>query len=197
MTTRRAGVVAATTAAVAMLAMAATGAQSPSGGRSVSGPISMTQARDAVDQIARDVHEARTLASVIAERNVRDRIEQLLATAEHHALALKAELSKPPAAPAGPAILSDEEFAKLLKGVKGQPFDKDKVIFIQNFGTTRPLTCAQLVELLRTFSFDDDRVKAVALLYPKLVDRLDFPTVLDVFTFESGKKKAREAVGLK
>ena len=50
---------------------------------------------------------------------------------------------------------------------------------------------------MKCFTFDEGRIKAAKVLYPKLVDRHNFHDVLDVFIFENSKAEARKAVGLK
>ena len=191
-------VVALAMAGAVSLTVVSTRGQGPSGGRPPgSRAITVAQARDAVDQIARDLREARKMTNAIAEKATRDRLELVLARAELRAIDLREELGKVPDPPAGPRPLTEEEFAHLLKGVSAQPFDKDKLIQIQNFGTARPLTCAQAAGLLKSFNFDEDRGKAAILLYPRLTDRLRFQEVLDVFVFDLNRKKVREAVGLK
>jgi hypothetical protein len=161
--------------------------------------ITPARAREVVDQLAKDLREARSLAEKIGDKALREKMGLVLAQAELKARDLSTELahSGRVAGPTAPPPLSADEFAKLLKGLSAETFDKDKAIYVENFCVARPLTCAQAAELLKRFDFDDARVKAVAALYPKLVDPNNFNDVLATFTFDGKKQEARKAVGLK
>jgi hypothetical protein len=50
---------------------------------------------------------------------------------------------------------------------------------------------------LKCFAFDEGRIKAIKVLYPKLIDRQNFNDVLNAFVFDNSKADARKAVGLK
>jgi len=93
--------------------------------------------------------------------------------------------------------LVDPDFAKILQGVKAESFDDGKVSFLEGLGKKRFFTCDQARQILATFSFDDDRVKAAVLLYPQLVDQENFFMVLKVFTFDSSRKSVRAKLNLK
>jgi len=90
--------------------------------------------------------------------------------------------------------ITDADFAKLLKNLKDQSFDEQKVEFIETFVKGRPLNCEQATELLKTFSFDDGRIKAALLLHPGLVDAENFFEVLKIFPFESSRQQVMEAI---
>jgi hypothetical protein len=164
------------------------------------GGISPVQVRNEVDQIVKDLREARTLAERIGDKAVREKMELILSRAELRARDLSDDLARArpaPAQPSGPAALTAPEFEKLLKGLKQEAFDDGKLTYLENFATARPLTCEQAATLLKNFSFDQGRVKATKLLYPKLVDKQNFNDVLNVFVFPNYKAEARTAVGLK
>jgi hypothetical protein len=161
-----------------------------------SGGITPLQARKEVDQIIGDLREARTLAVKIGDKAIRDKMELILNRAELRARDLSDDLAQ--ARPAQPlTALPAADFEKLLKGLKQEPFDQGKLTYIENFATERPLNCEQAATLLKCFAFDDVRIKAVKVLYPKLIDRQNFNDVLSAFAFESNKAAARKAVGLK
>ena len=93
--------------------------------------------------------------------------------------------------------ISAEDFARVLKGLKGETFDNAKVAFVANLGKARNYTCAQVRELLQAFSFDGGRGEAAVQLYPQIIDPGNFFTVLEVFTFDSGRKAVRDKLKLK
>jgi hypothetical protein len=171
------------------------GQDRPSQGRS--GAITPAQAREEVDQIVKDLREARATALSVGDKPTREKLELILSRAELRARNLSDDLARAKPAPVAPPILSAADLDKLVNGLSKEPFDPGKVIYLENFGASNPLTCQQAAKLLKGFTFDEGRIKAAKLLYPKLVDRQNFNEVLDTFVFETNKAAARNAVGLK
>jgi hypothetical protein len=165
--------------------------------QSKSGVITPAQAREEVDQIVRDLSKARGVAQKVGDRATREKLELILSQAELRARNLSDDLAKAKAAPMAPPILSAAELDKLVNGLAKEPFDPGKYTYLENFGASSPMTCQQAARLLKSFTFDEQRIKAAKLLYPKLVDRQNFNDVLDTFVFEPNKAAARKAVGLK
>ena len=155
------------------------------------------QARDELDLIVRYLREARAVALKVGDKLTRDRLELLLGQAELRARDLSDNLARVKAAPVAPALLTGADLDKLVNGMAKEAFDPGKFTYLENFGIASPLDCRQAARLLKGFTFDDHRVKAAALLYPKIVDRQNFDEVLSTFTFEANKAAARKAVGLK
>ncbi|WP_165219293.1 DUF4476 domain-containing protein [Aquisphaera insulae] len=166
-----------------------------------SGQLTPAQAKARADEIVKDLREAAAEARKINDKPLREKIELRLGRAELKARELADELSRvrPAATPGipGPLPLSQPEFDKLLQGLRKESFDDRRLAYIENFALIRPLSCAQATTLLKSFSFDENRVKATKALYPHLIDRQSFNDVLGAFTFESGRAEARKAVGLK
>ena len=161
-----------------------------------SGGITPLQARKELDQIIGDLREARTLALKIGDKAIRDKMGLILNRAELRARDLSDDLAQ--ARPAqSQTALPAADFEKLLKGLKQEPFDQGKLTYIENFATARPLNCEQAATLLKCFAFDEGRIKAIKVLYPKLIDRQNFNDVLNTFVFDKSKAEARKAVGLK
>jgi hypothetical protein len=149
-----------------------------------------------VKEIAADLKEARELLAKVADKPTRDRLELLITRSELRAVELEKSLANVvPASAAAP--LSAEEFAKLLKSLKAESFDEGKASFVALFAAKGRLTCDQAKEILKAFSFDDDRVKSAVLLYPRVTDPENFFRVLDVFSFGSSKEEVRKKLGVK
>jgi Domain of unknown function (DUF4476) len=137
----------------------------------------------AAAKIAADLKEARALLKDVQDKKTREKLELLIGRSELAAKDLASDL----AALAPVASLSKEDFAKLLKGIKDQSFDDGKRKYIEALPRSTRITSAQAKELLATFSFDRDRVPAGVYLHGLVVDPELFVTVLDAFTFKSGK----------
>lgn len=147
-------------------------------------------------EMAADLKEARELLAKVADKPTRERLELLITRSELRAVELEKSLAGiAPAASAPP--LSAEDFAKLMKSLKAESFDEGKASFVALFAQKGRLTCEQAKEILKAFSFDDDRVKSAVLLYPRVTDPENFFKVLDVFSFSSSKDEVRKKIGAK
>jgi Domain of unknown function (DUF4476) len=162
-----------------------------------SGAITPAKAREEVDEIVKDLREARLIAARVGDKATRDKLDLILGQAEARARNLSDDLARAKSAPMAPAVLTAADIDKLVNGLSKEPFDPGKLTYLENFGASNPLTCQQAARLLKGFTFDEGRIKAAALLYPKLVDRQNFNEVLDTFVFDTNKAAARKAVGLK
>ena len=165
-----------------------------------SGALTPAEARRRVDDITKDLREARAAAARVGDKALREKLERLLGQAELRARDLSEELARARAAQSPtPATmpLPAADLERLVAGLKKEPFDEGKLTFVENFAARRPLSCQQAATLLRCFTFDEGRVKAVKLLYPKLLDPQNFHDVLGVFVFDRSKAEARKSVGLK
>lgn len=149
-----------------------------------------------VKEIAADLKEARELLAKVADKPTRERLELLITRSELRAVELEKSLAGvAPAASAPP--LSAEDFASLMKSLKAESFDEGKASFVALFAQKGRLTCEQAKEILKAFSFDDDRVKSAVLLYPRVTDPENFFKVLDVFSFSSSKDEVRKRLSVK
>jgi Domain of unknown function (DUF4476) len=180
----------------AVLVIPTFGQDNPAQGKSH--VISPAQAREEVDQIVKDLREARAIAAKVGDKATREKLELILGQAELRARNLSDDLAKAkPAPPPAPVPLTAADLDKLVNGLEKEAFDPGKFTYLENFGATTQMTCQQAARLLKCFTFDDHRVKGAKLLYPKLVDRQNFNDVLDTFTFDVNKAAARKSVGLK
>ena len=146
-----------------------------------------------VADLQRNIKEARKLLADINDRDLREQLELLLSRAALIAEDLSEPLATSPR-DRRKLPISDADFAKLLKNLKSQSFDEQKMVFVETFVKGRPLNCQQATELLKTFSFDDGRIASAVILYPGLVDAENFFEVLKIFPFESTRKQVMEAV---
>ncbi|HRX81252.1 MAG TPA: DUF4476 domain-containing protein [Pirellulaceae bacterium] len=173
-----------------LLANSALGQRAGSGNRE-----DRTQARVAasVAGLKSDLRDARRLLNGIDDRQLREQLELLLSRAALKAEDLEELLGGLPRG-AEKLPMSDEDFAKLLANLKEQSFDEQKLEFVKTFVKGRPLNCDQASKLLKTFSFDDDRIAAAVIVHPGLVDSENFFEVLKIFPFDSSRKQVMEAV---
>jgi hypothetical protein len=173
---------------VAVALVAATAARAQSG--------AAARASAAVKEIAADLREARDLLKMPPDKSKRERMELLLTRAELKAGDVQKELAALGTAPRLQAVSADE-FAKVLKAVKAPPFDDAKLSVVEALALGRYYTCAQVKDMLRSFAFDDGRVKAAVALYPQVTDQANFGSVLDAFAFEANRKAVRDKLKLR
>lgn len=83
----------------------------------------------------------------------------------------------------------DTFFINLYNSVKNATFtdDKQKALHL-NLGDAE-ISCNECARLLKLFSFDDDKIKALKYMAPHLANN-EFAVVLDCFTFQSGRESA-------
>jgi hypothetical protein len=159
-------------------------------------PITPAQAREQLDLIGKELREARSIASRIGDKAIRDRLEAILGRAELRTRDLADDLAQVKSTTT-PTALPEADFDKLLDGLKKEVFDPGKLAFVENFAAGKPLSCQQAAALLKSFNFDELRIKAAKVLYPRLIDRQNFHEVLGTFIFDNNKAEVRKAVGLK
>jgi hypothetical protein len=145
-----------------------------------------------VKELVADLKEVRELLKKVDEKGTRDRIELLITRSELKATELEKALAGP--ASSHSMAISPENFATLLKSVRAANFDDARLDVVTTFAKHGLLSCDQARQLLKTFSFDEAKVKAAVALYPRLTDRENFFTVLEVFSFDSSRRELREKI---
>ena len=96
--------------------------------------------------------------------------------------------------PDGTYCLSDEAFFILYKKVKEASFDKDKKNLIEVASLGCYYSCQQCAQILKIFSFDSERLNALKLMVPRIVDPQNTHVICQQFTFDDGKKQAARLV---
>ncbi|MGV4438711.1 DUF4476 domain-containing protein [Ornithobacterium rhinotracheale] len=78
---------------------------------------------------------------------------------------------------------------QIMDKLNQNTFDSNKMQFLQSVVPMNVFTSSEIKQILRTFSFDKDRLKAAKLLFDYCVDKQNFYEVYDVFTFEYSKRE--------
>lgn len=92
--------------------------------------------------------------------------------------------------PRSAARMSEREFAILYRHVKEKSFPEERFELIEIGSLDSRFGCDQCRQLLELFSFDDDRLKALAFLAPHITDRRNASQLLELFTFPSNREQA-------
>ena len=90
--------------------------------------------------------------------------------------------------------LDDASFSKLYNKVKQASFDDNKFDLIEVASLGCYYSCAQVVRIMKIFSFDDEQLKALKMMAPHIVDLQNTGLIYKVFSFDSEKDKAEEII---
>lgn len=92
-------------------------------------------------------------------------------------------------------VMSPRQFADFLDALdRNASFDEGRSRFIhQQLRTTR-FTSEQIYNLLKKYSFDENKLKMAKQLYPQCVDKTNFYRVYDAFSFDSYKRELSEYI---
>ena len=88
--------------------------------------------------------------------------------------------------------MSLSSFRSLIKSLKDEDFEATKLEILEDAASRNYFTVDHLVDILEDFTFEDKKIKACKIVYPKLVDREDFHKVYSSFEFSSSKKELKE-----
>ena len=95
--------------------------------------------------------------------------------------------------------MSNNQFANFIQSVNSASFSDDKKQIIRSAASGNTFLVSQVIELMKTMSFDDDKVDAAVTLYPSVCDANNWYQVYDVLSFSSSKENLRnktEASGM-
>jgi hypothetical protein len=85
--------------------------------------------------------------------------------------------------------ISTADFNDRLNAVKNASFDRDKISKIKQVYDEEYLTTNQVGELVKIFSFDDDKMSVAQWCYKRTIDKKNYFKVQDHFTFDRYKKQ--------
>ncbi len=96
----------------------------------------------------------------------------------------------PPPAPAEPAppacpLMDPSEFASFINQMEEASFSDDKMRILSTAAKTHCFTVDQAIQIANVFSFDDDKLQAMKIVYHSLIDPTDVHKLYSVFKFSS------------
>ena len=86
--------------------------------------------------------------------------------------------------------LDDASFNILYNKVKKASFDDNKFDLIEVASLGCYYSCAQVVRIMKIFSFDDSKMKVLSMMAPRIVDLQNATDIYRIFTFDSDKENA-------
>ena len=86
--------------------------------------------------------------------------------------------------------LNDKEFSLLYGKVKAVSFDDDKYVLLEVASIRCYYTCAQCAKLMKLFSFDDSKLKALRIMASHIVDPQNVYVITETMSFSDSKDRA-------
>ena len=90
--------------------------------------------------------------------------------------------------------LSDEDYAVFYNKVKKASFDDNKFDLIEVASLGCYYSCQQTARIMKLFTFDDDKLKALRLMARRIVDPHNAAGIYRLFTFSDDKDKAAKII---
>ena len=91
-------------------------------------------------------------------------------------------------------VMNDQLFQTFYKEMKNEPFKDDRMKLINAALAGTDFTSAQCLQLTKLYTFDDDRMEIMKIMYPRIVDKEAFFTVINTLTFSSSKEKMKDFI---
>ena len=91
-------------------------------------------------------------------------------------------------------VMNDQLFQKFYKEMKNEPFKDDRMKLLNAALAGSDFTSAQCLQLTKLYTFDDDRMEIMKIMYPRIVDKEAFFTVINTLTFSSSKEKMKDFI---
>ena len=91
-------------------------------------------------------------------------------------------------------VMNDQLFQTFYKEMKNEPFKDDRMKLLNAALAASDFTSAQCLQLTKLYTFDDDRMEIMKIMYPRIVDKEAFFTVINTLTFSSSKEKMKDFI---
>ena len=91
-------------------------------------------------------------------------------------------------------VMNDQLFQTFYKEMKNEPFKDDRMKLLNAALAGSDFTSAQCLQLTKLYTFDDDRMEIMKIMYPRIVDKEAFFTVINILTFSSSKEKMKDFI---
>ena len=91
-------------------------------------------------------------------------------------------------------VMNDQLFQTFYKEMKNEPFKDDRMKLLNAALAGSDFTSTQCLQLTKLYTFDDDRMEIMKIMYPRIVDKEAFFTVINTLTFGSSKEKMKDFI---
>lgn len=91
-------------------------------------------------------------------------------------------------------VMSDYDFRLLLSDLKQESFTQDKLSIIEIVSSSNFFTVYQVYQIIETIDFSEDRIEAIELLFPSIVDKYNSYRLLSLFNSSIDKQTVRNII---
>ncbi|WP_373046878.1 DUF4476 domain-containing protein [Vulgatibacter sp.] len=161
---------------------------------------------DEIEQLLRELRalqqEVRAIDRDVSRRRIdRDRVQSRLHHVDDRLQHMERQVRRlrrigPPAAPQPPALLpmDDASFASLHRTVDRIPFGSDKLAVVASAVGMNFFVVPQVLALLDEFPHSSDKVEALRILWPKVLDRQNGHQIFAAFPFSSDRQQVAHII---
>ncbi len=90
--------------------------------------------------------------------------------------------------------MDDANFSTFLTKLKDKSFDNQKTDFVKSTMKNNWFTSDQVLQILQTYGFENNKVDLAKLIWHKTTDKGNFFKIYEAFTFSSSEKSVQEYV---
>ncbi|MBN1207114.1 MAG: DUF4476 domain-containing protein [Myxococcaceae bacterium] len=103
----------------------------------------------------------------------------------------------PPPPPPAPVVypISEDQLQSLMRAMGRESFGEGKLRVLESAASTQNFLVPQVMKILQRFSFGEDKLDAVRLLWPRVLDRDNAFQLYQAFTFSGEKDELRQIIG--
>jgi hypothetical protein len=91
--------------------------------------------------------------------------------------------------------ISEDQLQRLVRAINKESFGDSKLRVLQAAAPTQYFLVPQVMKLLQRFSFGEDKLAAVRVLWPRVLDRENAYQLYQAFTFQGEKDQLRQIIG--
>jgi len=91
-------------------------------------------------------------------------------------------------------VMSDYDFKFLMSDLKSESFTEDKLSIIEMVSSSNYFTVSQVFQIVETIDFSNDRIEAIKLLFPAVVDKYNSYRLLSLFNNSIDKNTVRNII---
>lgn len=89
-------------------------------------------------------------------------------------------------------IINDSDFQQLYNKVKSKPFKDDQLELLAIGVANRYFSCQQSIKLMSIYTFDDDKLKVLDIVAPRIADPENYEDIVRSLSFLSSQDKVRK-----
>jgi hypothetical protein len=99
-----------------------------------------------------------------------------------------------PPPPPMPQAVNPVDFKRMLESIRHEPFGDNKLAIVRTITQNNFFTVSQTIEVIKQLNMSDEKLNALEMMYPKVLDRANGYLIINEFTFNSDKEKAQRII---